>query len=222
VYFITFSGLASLLFITAFAAAATAPANEKPVPPTPGALQEKLAQISQDAAKRTAALKEGRKSAAFCRHCHGAAGNSVLPEVPNLASQNAVYLLEQMNKFAQGQRKSQFMEGLIKALTPDERVNIALFLSRQPVTRKPATGTAQAAEGKALYLKLCVNCHGANATGSNKIPRLAGQQSVYLQDSLKRYRSGSGERIDPKMSAFTHNLKDADIDNLAAYLSALP
>ena len=220
-YFIKFAGFASLLVMTAFAAAATAPHNEKPVPTTPGALQEKLAQISQDAAKRSAALKDGQRSAAFCRHCHGAGGNSVLPEVPNLASQNAVYLLEQMNKFAQGQRKSAFMEGLIRALTPDERVNIALFLSQQPVTRKPATGTAQAAEGKALYLKLCVNCHGANATGTNKIPRLAGQQTLYLQSSLKRYRSGSGERIDPKMSAFTRNLKDADIKDTLQRFSEL-
>jgi cytochrome c553 len=222
VYFIRFSGYASMLLIAAFAAAATDSHSEKSVPPTPGALQEKLEEISRDPAKLYTALEDGQKSASFCRHCHGDGGNSVLPDVPNLASQNAVYLLEQMNKFAQGQRKSQFMEGLIKALTPDERVNIALFLSRQPVTRKPATGTAQAAEGRALYLKLCVNCHGANATGSNKIPRLAGQQTLYLQDSLKRYRSGSGERIDPKMSAFTRNLKDADIDNLAAYLSTLP
>ena len=221
-YFIKFAGFTSLLVMTAFAAAATDPHNEKSVPPTPEALQEKLAQISQDSAKLSAALKDGQKSASFCRHCHGAGGNSVLPEVPNLASQNAVYLLEQMNKFAQGQRKSQFMEGLIKALTPDERVNIALFLSQQPVTRKPATGTAQAAEGKALYLKLCVNCHGANGAGTNKIPRLAGQQVLYLQNSLKRYRSGSGERIDPKMSAYTRNLKDADIENLAVYLSTLP
>jgi cytochrome c553 len=222
VYFIKFAGFASLLLMTAFAAAATEPRTEKSVSPTPEAMQEKLAQISRDAAQRSAALKDGRKSAAFCRHCHGAGGNSVLPEVPNLASQNAAYLLEQMNKFAQGQRKSAFMEGLIKALTPDERVNIALFLSQQSVTRKPATGTAQADKGKQMYLKLCVNCHGANAAGTNKIPRLAGQQTLYLQNSLKRYRSGSGERIDPKMSAYTRNLKDTDIENLAVYLSTLP
>ena len=37
------------------------------------------------------------------------------PDVPNLASQNADYLLEQMNKFVQGQRKSSaFMAGMIK------------------------------------------------------------------------------------------------------------
>jgi cytochrome c553 len=29
------------------------------------------------------------------------------------------------------------------------------------------------------------------------------------------------ERIDPRMAAYTRNLKDADIQNLAAYLTAL-
>jgi cytochrome c553 len=144
----------------------------------------------------------------------------VLPEVPNLASQNAGYLLEQMNKFVQGQRKSSaFMEGMIKALTPEERINIALFLSRQPVAPKPAG--ARNVAGKNLYAKLCVSCHGAGGTGTHTIPRLAGQQVAYLEDSLKRYRSGDGERIDPRMAAYTRNLKDADIQNLAAYLATL-
>jgi cytochrome c553 len=44
---------------------------------------------------------------------------------------------------------------------------------------------------------------------------------AYLEDSLKRYRSGAGERIDPRMAAYTRNLKDADIQALAAYLSTL-
>lgn len=219
---IKFSCMTSLLFITAFAAAAPNRSADKPVPPTPEALHEKLAQISQDPARLSAAIQRGQNDASVCRHCHGAGGNSMLPEVPNLASQNAAYLLEQMNKFVQGQRKSSaFMEGMIKALTPDERINVALFLSQQPVTRRPAGGSTQSAAGKNVYGKLCVGCHGASGAGSHTIPRLAGQQVKYVEDSLKRYRVGDGERIDPRMAAYTRNLKDADIQNLAAYLSTL-
>jgi cytochrome c553 len=210
------------MFIASLAAAAPSHGKEKTVEPAPAVLHEKLQQISQDPAKLSAAIQHGQKDASVCRHCHGVGGNSVLPEVPNLASQNADYLLEQMNKFVQGQRKSSaFMEGMIKALTPDERINIALFLSRQPVARKPAGTGAQGSAGKVLYDKLCINCHGAHGTGNHAIPRLAGQQVKYLGDSLKRYRSGSGERIDPLMAAYTRNLKDADIQQLAAYLSTL-
>lgn len=219
---IKFSCTTGLLFITAFASAAPNHGADKPAPPTPEALREQMAQISQDPARLSAAVQRGQKDASVCRHCHGVGGNSVLPEVPNLASQNAGYLLEQMNKFVQGQRKSSaFMEGMIKALTPDERVNIALFLSQQPVAPKPDGKNAQSVAGKNLYAKLCVSCHGASGTGTHTIPRLAGQQVKYLEDSLKRYRSGNGERIDPRMAAYTRNLKDADIQNLAAYLSTL-
>ena len=214
-------GIAGLLLVSATAVAATH-SQEDALPPSPQAMHAKLEQISRDPARLSAALKDGQKAASVCRHCHGEGGNSVLPEVPNLASQNAAYLLEQMNKFVLGQRKSSaFMEGLIKALTPDERIQIALFLSQQPVTRKPAGASAQSDAGNKLYDKLCSTCHGKSGTGTQKIPRLAGQQVQYVEDSLKRYRSGNGERIDPKMAAYTRNLKDADIQSLAAYLSTL-
>ena len=214
--------LARLLPIALCFAAWPAYGKDKPAEPPSAALHAKLDQISQDPAELSAAIQRGQASASVCRHCHGTGGNSVQPEVPNLAGQNAAYLLEQMNKFTHGQRKSSaFMEGLIKALSPDERIDVALFLSQQPVARKPASLSAQGSAGKALYGKLCVSCHGATGTGTQKIPRLAGQQVKYLEDSLKRYRGGSGERIDPKMAAYTRNLKDADIQNLAAYLSAI-
>lgn len=219
---IKFSCMTGLLFIATLAAAAPGHGADKPVPPTPKALHEKLAQVSQDPEKLSAALTNGKKASSVCMYCHGAGGNSVLPEVPNLASQNAAYLLEQMNKFVQGQRKSSaFMEGMIKALTPDERINVALFLSQQPVTRQPAGSNALSAAGKNIYGKLCISCHGASGTGSHTIPRLAGQQVKYVEDSLKRYRNGDGERIDPRMAAYTRNLKDADIQNLAAFLTTL-
>lgn len=219
---VRFSCTLSLLCFTAFAAAAPNHGAEKPVPPSPEAMHERLAQISQDPASLQAAVQRGQKDAAVCRHCHGVGGNSVMPDVPNLASQNAAYLLEQMNKFVLGQRKSSaFMEGMIKALTPEERINIALFLSQQPVTRKPAEMNGQGAAGRKLYGQVCIHCHGPEGTGSSKIPRLAGQQVQYVEDSLKRYRSGSGERTDPRMAAFTRNLTDADIRRLAVYLSTL-
>lgn len=207
-----------LLVLSAVAGAAP---NRPPAPP-PEALHEKLVDASQDPARLAAAVQRGQKSASVCRHCHGAGGNSVMPEVPNLASQNAGYLLEQMNKFALGQRKSSaFMEGMIRALSPDERIDIALFLSQQPVTHRNGAGGAQDDAGRKLYQKLCVACHGANGTGTQKIPRLAGQQMKYLEDSLQRYRNGNGERIDPRMAAYTRGLSDADIRHLAAYLATL-
>lgn len=195
-------------------------AREKPAEPPVAQMHDKLARLSADAAALPDAIRRGQVAAGVCRHCHGPGGNSALPEVPNLASQNADYLLEQMNKFVHGQRKSSdFMTGMIKALSPDERIDIALFLSHQPVTYKPAQATNAA--GRSTYRLLCVKCHGDTAIGTRRVPRLAGQQVQYLEDSLRRYRAGRGDRIDPMMAAYTKNLKDADIRNLAAYLATL-
>lgn len=173
-------------------------------------------------ATNDAVLKNGQKNAQFCRHCHGVGGNSVRDDTPNLAGQNEAYLLTQMNKFVTGQRKNEFMEGLIKALTPEERTSIASYFAQQHATPRPAKNIAQAEAGKKLFDKVCSTCHGASGYGTEKIPRLASQQIGYLQDSLKRYRDGTGERIDPLMAAYTRNLKDADISNLAAYISSMP
>lgn len=208
-------GLAACVLTLAVSAA------DKPAEPSAASLHDKLTRIADAPAELSAAIQRGQAAAGVCRHCHGPGGNSVLPEVPNLASQNADYLLEQMNKFVHGQRKSSdFMTGMIKALTPDERIDIALFLSHQPVVYKPAAQGADAA-GRTLFRQLCAKCHGDNATGSHRIPRLAGQQVTYLENSLTRYRNGTGERIDPLMAAYTKNLKDADIRALAAYLATL-
>ena len=218
---VTRAVIALCLAASAAAVHAQAPKTPPPPPPSSAELHEKLTQISQNPAAHAAAIQRGQKSAAVCRHCHGVGGNSVMPDVPNLASQNSAYLLEQMNKFSVGQRKSsRFMEGMIRALSPDERIDIALFLAAQPVARQTVKG-GQDVTGKQLYAKLCLACHGATGSGSATIPRLAGQQIEYVEDSLKRYRKGDGERIDPRMAGYTRNLSDADIRHLAAYLATL-
>jgi cytochrome c553 len=51
----------------------------------------------------------GRKAAAVCAYCHGDGGNSVKPDVPNLAGQNTAYLLEQIQQFSDGRRRNEFM-----------------------------------------------------------------------------------------------------------------
>ncbi len=217
----TLLGLAALVWLSSTPAVAQTVKN-KAAPVTAQVVEEKLASISADPAKLADAINKGKKSAAFCRHCHGDGGYSVTGDTPNLAAQKAAYMAEQMNKLADGRRKSEFMEGLIKALTLEERVNIALFYANQPPPDTSVKNIKQAAQGKQLYDKICINCHAANGAGTNKIPRIAGQQIQYLGGSLKRYRGGSGVRIDLQMAAFTRNLKDAEIVNLAAYISSIP
>ena len=84
----------------------------------------------------------------------------------------------------------------------------------------PATvhaGDPQAGKRKAGQ---CQTCHGLD--GIAKIPQapnLAGQQELYLQKALRDYKSGA--RHNEMMSLVVPSLSDQDIDDLAAYYSAI-
>ena len=47
----------------------------------------------------TGSAEAGSAKAAVCTACHGVNGNSVNPEWPNLAGQNAAYVREQLEMF---------------------------------------------------------------------------------------------------------------------------
>jgi cytochrome c553 len=65
----------------------------------------------------------------------------------------------------------------------------------------------------------CVACHGAGGNSSMPAwPNLASQGSAYIARQLKAFKSG--ERKNPIMQAQAANLSDADIADLAAYMSA--
>jgi cytochrome c553 len=168
-------------------------------------------------------VERGGKLVQVCANCHGANGNSRVPDVPNLAGQNAAYLQEQMHRFMDGRRKDVFMQGMIKAMSETERVDTVAFLSSQTV-QAPAAQAAPAAHvalGKSYFEKVCFRCHGQQALGDAKVPRLAGQQAGYVVKSLKRYRDGTGERLEPLMAANTKLMSDAEIAAVAAYVASL-
>jgi len=80
-----------------------------------------------------------------------------------------------------------------------------------------AAGNATAGKQKAL---MCQTCHGLD--GKAKIPEapnLAGQSEIYLVKALNDYRAGA--RKNDMMSLVAPTLKDNDIEDLAAYYSAI-
>ncbi|MBB1073907.1 c-type cytochrome [Rhodoferax sp. 4810] len=185
-------------------------------------LQARLLQAKDDPKLAEKLLATGAKVATFCANCHGANGNSANPTIPNLAAQHPGFLLAQLRKFADGTRRNEFMEGMIKALNADEKVGAALFYSGQKLAAKPAANPALAAKGKDIFSKNCFRCHGDNGLGDETYARIAGQQSEYLKLTLQRYKSGNGIRVDPLMDANTRLLSDGDMDAVVAYVSSLP
>ncbi len=180
-----------------------------------------LKDIQANPRQLEAALKAGAKVAGFCANCHGAVGNSPSPDTPNLAGQNTAYLLEQLHQFSDGRRRNLFMEGMIKALSIDEKLGVVLYYASQEVSAKPAGNVDLVHKGQAYYSKICFRCHGDQGRGNEKIARIAGQQVGYLALTLKRYRDGSSVRADPLMAANTKTMTDADIAAVAAYVSAM-
>lgn len=181
---------------------------------------ERVKALQADPGRWQAAIDAGRRTAEFCANCHGDKGYSKSPEVPNLGGQNPAYLLEQIRKFGAGERKDQFMQGLIKALKDEERLQLAAYYASLDVPAGKADAVL-APRGKDLFVRLCARCHGEAAHGSETIPRLAGQQGEYLKKTITRYRDGTGERIYTLMQVATGGLKNEDITALAAYLTAL-
>ena len=98
---------------------------------------------------------------------------------------------------------------------------MALFYAAQAAPPTKANA-AQAARGKDLYAKLCARCHGELARGNDLYPRLAGQNAVYLQTSVARYRDGTGIRNNQLMAIATAPLKNDDIAAIAQYLTQMP
>ena len=184
-------------------------------------LSARLKEVERDAKLSEDILKIGRKVAAVCANCHGETGNSPKPDTPNLAGQNPAYLIEQLRKFADGRRRFEFMEGMIKSMSSDEKIGIVLFYSSQKVVAKPTLNVALAAKGKDYFNKICFRCHGNDGRGNEQFARIAGQQPDYLRLTLQRYRSGTGVRTDPLMAASTKLMTDADIDAVIAYVGAM-
>jgi cytochrome c553 len=88
-----------------------------------------------------------------------------------------------------------------------------------------AAGTAEAqlsASARAGQVKsqACMVCHGpVGVSSAPDAPNLAGQPQVYLTAQLRAYRSGS--RRHEVMNVIAKPLSDQDIDDLAAWYSAI-
>lgn len=62
----------------------------------------------------------------------------------------------------------------------------------------------------------CVSCHGEHGNSTMPMfPKLAGQNSVYIANQLKAFKSG--ERKDPMMGTLAMTLTDNDIVDIANY-----
>ena len=74
----------------------------------------------------------GRKKSEPCKACHGEAGISASPEFPNLAGQQADYLVAVINHYKNGKRKNAIMQGQVANLTQRDIQDLTAYYSRLP------------------------------------------------------------------------------------------
>ena len=163
-------------------------------------------------------MQSGRAAASGCAGCHGDAGVSKMPGVPNLVGLDPKYLVGAMAAYENGERKNHTMKVVLAAVPPTSWDNIAFYYSQQKASRAETPVGGDAAAGQAASPP-CAACHGAEGISSNPAsPSLAGQESQYLATALHAYKEGA--RSNSTMKALATVLDEAAIKNLAAYYAS--
>jgi len=73
----------------------------------------------------------GKAKSGVCAACHGATGTAPNPVWPNLAGQNAPYLVKQLKDFKSGARKNPIMSPQAMPLSDQDMENLAAYFASQ-------------------------------------------------------------------------------------------
>ena len=188
----------------------------------PGTAASKAASPSSPPASSYA-----QRFAALCAGCHGANGRSDMPLTPVLAGQPSFYAITQLFLFREGRRSNEAMTAVAKTLTDDDMRGFSDFIGTLPPVPAPPPATppdvARMDKARALATQhKCVFCHGADFSGGQQVPRIAGQREDYLQMSLRGFRSGTRPGYTQAMTAALSQIPLEDLDTLAYYVARFP
>jgi cytochrome c553 len=192
-------------------------------------------------------FNEGKGDAAACQGCHGekGLGNDDMG-APRLANIGLAYVVKQLTDFAADKRVPEgmgaAMNDFAKALTPEDRRDVAGFLytlefksepsdlkalaANDNKVGKPELGEIIVTQGIKGKVPPCQDCHGFNGRAP-RFPMINEQKFVYLVNQLHNWRDDSRAN-DPTvdnvgiMRRIAKFLTDDDIANIAAFLSTAP
>jgi cytochrome c553 len=171
--------------------------------------------------------------AANCAKCHGADGRGDRQgDYPDLTLQSAGYALQTLYEYHAGLRPDVQMRQAVQGLTVDQMKSLAAYVAGMPVQpglAKP--DAAAAARGAALAMHgapgrgvpACLSCHSAEgAADLPLIPRLQGQNVIYLRAKLSNYAQPYAANLSAlnPMPAIASRLTEQERSDLAAYFAA--
>ena len=181
----------------------------------------------------SASAEAGKEKSAVCQGCHGEDGNSLGPDWPHLAGQNANYLRKQIGNFQKSERTNEIMNGMVAGLSEEDVADIAAYFSShkiQPQATDIASETINS--GRKIYkggnrysgVPACAGCHGPNAVGNGPaaFPHLAGQRVEYLVKTLNDFKTGQRAN-DPNeiMRNIAEKMTEKEINSVAAYITSI-
>jgi cytochrome c553 len=202
-----------------------------------------LAILAAPGAMAAGSAEAGAAKAATCVACHGAGGNSVNDQWPNLAGQNAAYIVGQLKHFHDKTRINDngVMAGMAAALSDQDMQDLGAYFAQQtPVGLEADPSYWQAGEklyrggDSARAIPACMACHGPVGRGNPAAgyPMLRAQHAVYTMQQLgdyaadKRYtRNDKGDSNGGPNAEIMHTiasrLTQQDIRNVASYVQGM-
>ena len=165
-----------------------------------------------------------------CTWCHGTSAQGYTP-APRLAGQRAAYIDGQLHRFRAQHRNApldkQYMWAAAENLD-DRRIHaLAAYFSRLTPRAAKDGDRAVVARGEEIYqnglpsenIVACVACHGPDAQGVGRIPRLGGLDYDYLKQRLEQWNEGYSVSGAVPMPHIAGQLSPDKIEALASYLS---
>ncbi|HXZ48017.1 MAG TPA: c-type cytochrome [Usitatibacter sp.] len=166
-----------------------------------------------------------------CSACHGPNGHSISPVFPNLAGQQADYIVLQLEAFRgrmRGDPNAQaYMWGMASQLSDATIKSLADYYAAQKPAAGMAGDPALMAEGRMIYTEgmpkegvpPCASCHQPGAEGNAAFPRLAGQHVEYLIAQLEGFKSGVRANA-PIMSNVVKTMSEEQMRAAATYAAS--
>ena len=173
-----------------------------------------------------------------CESCHGTdGGGDTVLGAPAIAGLPEWYVDSQLERFQTGLRGKHpdDVVGLrmrpmsFQVMDEAQRTAVAQYVASLPPVRNPATLTrADAAAGEPTYA-MCIACHGVKGEGNEAVsaPPLAGLDDWYVALQIRKFRSGirgsaPGDAVGPTMAAMSMAIQPEAVEDIAAYVHALP
>ncbi len=157
-----------------------------------------------------------------CIECHRSEEH--VASLPQLEGQQAAYLRMELTHFRERHRQAFPMNAIAQDLADADIAALADWFAAQPWGAWHfAADPAKVAAGADVADRFqCASCHGPGFTGTDVVPRTAGQNPLYLARQLRSF--ARGERYHPPTGtgARMFRLDEDEIAALAQFLAQLP